>query len=166
MKKERDMMKKVLSLVVLLGLGMAVYAQDYKEVKRTKHNEKRERVQEKKEHKSPEEIAKIRTERLDKELKFTESQREQIYAIQLDQSKRQAEFSSKMRDLRKEQRAVMKETKEKFADTLTSEQQAQLKEKFAHVKRNKHMNKRGNFKMRKEHSPQQKGTIDKDNNDA
>jgi len=155
-------MKKLLSLVVLLsGLGVASYAQENQDPEVTRNKGKCEKMGHRMANKSPEELAKIKTERLDKELKFTDEQRSQVYAIQLDEAKRQAESRAKMGELRKEQREAMEENKEKMGEILTAEQQTQLKEKFAHVKKDKRMHRRGDFKMRKDRFERQKDTIEK-----
>lgn len=78
--------------------------------------------------KTPEEIAKLKTDRMDEKLKFTDEQREQVYAVHLDKLTKQREFQGEMRKMGKEKRLAMKESHEKIQELLTSEQKAALKE--------------------------------------
>ena len=91
-------MKKILALAALIGgLGFSTMAQEA-----PKSGKMKPRVGEKKEmvRKSPEEFAKIRTERLDKELKFTDAQREKVYKLNLEQAKKQQAYQSKVQDVK------------------------------------------------------------------
>lgn len=117
-------MKKVLSMAVLfLGLSAVTFAQE-----RGKENVKRtDKKHVVKKHegavKSPEELAKIRTERLDKTLKFTDKQRKEVYALNLEQAKKQHEHKEIRSKEMEARRKEMKANQEKFKNILTPEQQ-------------------------------------------
>src|SRR5690606_42045440 len=104
-------MKKILSFAVLFaGLGFLASAQDSTSIQKRDGKHRNRAAQTHFEKKSPEEIAKIRTERLDKELKFSDTQRKEVYAYNLDQAnkfKERAEIQKK----RSEERRVGKESR-------------------------------------------------------
>lgn len=132
-------MKKMLLLVGLMsGLTFATYAQEVqsKPVKRTDRGEKMI-------NKTPEEMATLQTERLDKDLKFTEAQKKQVYAIQLKSAQKQKEVMTDQKAGREAFREGMKQNQEELNKVLTPEQQNILKEKRA--QRGDHM--KGKRKM-------------------
>src|SRR5690606_27424586 len=83
------------------------------------------------EKKTPEELAKIRTERLDKTLKFTDKQREEVYAYNLDQAKKLKERAEARKGDRRALREEMQADRERFNKLLTPDQQKILSEKYA-----------------------------------
>src|SRR5690606_42021533 len=84
-------MKKALSLAVLFaGISLATFAQEHKEIDKRliKKERKHPRMVKKMEKQTPEEIAKLKTERLDKQLKFTDAQRNEVYAVKRSEERR------------------------------------------------------------------------------
>lgn len=137
-------MKKILSFAVLFaGLSVATFAQDKAPVKKGKFERiKKERVQ-----KTPEEIAKIRTERLDTELKFTDKQRQEVYSYNLEQAKKHKEKAQVRQKQRAQERAEMKADLEKFKSLLSAEQQKIMADKLA-KSQEKRFNKRDGQKRK------------------
>ena len=134
-------MKKILALAALVtGISFGTMAQEA-----PKKQDAKPRMQGKKEmtYKTPEEFAKIRTERLDKELKFTDAQREQVYKLNLEQAKKQKDRQSKMLQERNSQREEMRVHHEKFQKILTPEQQKLVKDKFAKGGKRDSLHRRG-----------------------
>lgn len=140
-------MKKLMLSIALSGLMLASFAQEKKDVKpETKemrastHKHKAGRMHEGFKNKTPEEVAKIKTDRMDQKLKFTDKQRKDIYAFNLKQAKDHQKLAAE----RKEHRAKMKKARvaehEKMLGLLTPEQQKVLKDSYAE-----------NRKMHKEH---------------
>lgn len=148
-------MKKVLSLAVLFaGISLATFAQEQKDTERSfKGERKQPRMEKKITPRTPEEIAKMKTEHLDKQLKLTDAQRAEVYAVQLEQAKRVAAHRDEMRKLQSKWREEMKGSQEKMGEILTPEQQQQLKEKYA-------QRGKGRFKGRKEEF-RKRGMIEK-----
>ncbi|HLT86340.1 MAG TPA: hypothetical protein VKZ57_02045 [Sphingobacterium sp.] len=148
-------MKKVLSLAVLFaGISLATFAQEQKDTERSfKKERKHPRMERKIANRTPEEIAKMKTEQLDKRLKFTDAQRTEVYAVQLEQAKRAATHRDEMRKLQSKWREEMKGSQEKMGEILTPEQQQQLKESYAQHRKGKFRGSKGEFRKR--------GTIEK-----
>lgn len=147
-------MKKIFTLAVLFtGLSVVSFAQDKSDNKRPDRKSPRKEYMV---NKSPEDIAKIRTARLDKELKFTDKQREEVYAYNLDKAKKLKQRS----EIRKKEHAAiqneMKVDRDRFKNLLTEDQQKIMKERI--VKRDgDRVHKRGqHFKSRKDGSPMRK----------
>jgi|GEM_PF-870661 len=124
-------MKKVLSLAVLfagLGIGYVTIAQEApKKVDSTEilNKENRNRVKKDRVAKTPEEMAKFRTERLTKALSLTEKQSADIYAIFLASAKSHGSVDKQnMTESQKEELKQLKQaTMEKVNKVLTPEQQ-------------------------------------------
>jgi Spy/CpxP family protein refolding chaperone len=116
-------MKKIFSFVALfVGVGMFASAQDNPSIEKKDRPSRGKFRHEQVEKKNPEEIAKVRTERLDKELRFTDKQRAEVYAYNLEQVtkfKERAEIKKKEREQAREE---MKIDREKFKNILTPEQ--------------------------------------------
>ena len=140
-------MKKLMLSIALSGLMLAGFAQEKKDVKpetkemrASRHKHKVGRMHEGFKNKTPEEVAKIKTDRMDQKLKFTDKQRKDIYAFNLKQAKDHQKLAAE----RKEHRAKMKKERvaehEKMLGLLTPEQQKVLKDSYAE-----------NRKMHKEH---------------
>lgn len=122
-------MKKILTIALLLSVfSFATMAQDgaMKGRNHGKHSDKKERVQQ-----SPEEIAKRRTDRLDKELKLTDSQRKEVYAIQLKDVKFKNQTKESRQKEHQNKKANRKASKEALNKILTPEQQQLMAEKTA-----------------------------------
>ena len=125
-------MKKALSFVVLFaGLGFLASAQDNTPTVKKDMRHRDKAVQERFEKKSPEEVAKIRTERLDKTLKFTDKQRREVYAYNLDQAKKYKDRAKARTADRKAMREEMNADRERFKKLLTPDQQKIMAEKYA-----------------------------------
>ncbi len=141
-------MKKILSLALLLtGISVATFAQDRQDVERSvKQDRKHARQERRVENRSPEEMAKMKTDRLDKALKFTDAQRKEVYAIQLDQAKRQKEHRVAMKKLQQKWSEEAKGSQDKLSRVLSTEQQSILQEKFANGRKERMMRKPGGFK--------------------
>ncbi|HMR19309.1 MAG TPA: hypothetical protein PKA53_08425 [Sphingobacterium sp.] len=143
-------MKKIFAFVALfVGIGLVASAQENQTQEKKNRKFHGKFRQERVEKKSSEEIAKIRTERLDKELKFTDKQRAEVYAYNLEQTKK---FRERAEVGQKQREAVRKEFKadhDKFKSLLTPEQQEILASK---VKANREkMSREGrHFKDRKD----------------
>src|SRR5690606_11960759 len=140
-------MKKTLFIAVLLGgfslttMAQASKVQDSDAKKERRHVRHERKIAER----SPEEIAKSKTDPLDETLKFTDAQRQDGCAIREDHAKRQAAHREELRKLHSEWRKEAKGSREKLHEVLTPEQQQLTKEKFADNKKVKGMRKRGMF---------------------
>lgn len=148
-------MKKILTFAALFaGLSISAFAQQQDSVKKVKH-EVRQEIKYKKnfrgdrsQSKTPEEIAKMKTDRLDSQLKFTENQKKEVYAYQLNQANkwkvkqeaRKADFEARKNEMKAEREAFMK--------LLTPEQQEQLKNKVAESRKDRVGRGEKNFKQR------------------
>lgn len=142
-------MKKVLSLAVLFaGISFATFAQEQVETKRPIKKDRKPRMEKKMERRTPEEIAKWKTERLDKQLSFTDAQRSEVYAVQLEQAKQATMHRKEMKTLQGKRRKDMKGAHEKMAEILTPEQQQQLKESYAQRRKGKFRASKRDFKKR------------------
>ncbi len=167
-------MKKALSIIaVLAGLSFSAFAQEVtneptKEVKNRKQNRTERKAFKRAELKSPEEMAKFRTERLDKQLKFSESQKKQVYAFELEKSKK---MHAKREAMKAERQARMKEFKaehETFKNLLTPEQQEMYKNKLAENRKHKfHRGGRdGKFQDMRRRRPDHTKPMIKENKDV
>lgn len=117
-------MKKIFTFVALfVGIGLVASAQERPTTEKKDRQFRGKFRQERVEKRNPEEIAKIRTERLDKKLKFTDKQRADIYAYNLDQVNKFKERAAVQKKLREAQREEYKADREKFKNMLTAEQQ-------------------------------------------
>lgn len=140
-------MKKIVTMAMLFtGLSLATFAQENNNgvtdsSERGKKHHRQERIMEKK---NPEEIAKIKTDRLDKELKFTDEQRAKVYAIQIEDAQKSAAYRDQMNAIRGTHRQEMKESHNKMSEVLTAEQNQALNDKFKTHKKRKMMHRRGN----------------------
>jgi protein CpxP len=144
-------MKKVLSLAVLFaGISLATFAQEQKDTERSfKKERKHPRMERKIANRTPEEIAKMKTEQLDKRLKFTDAQRTEVYAVQLEQAKRAATHRDEMRKLQSKWREEMKGSQEKMGKILTPEQKEQLKESYAQRRKGEAKGPRGEYREKR-----------------
>ncbi|PRD48322.1 hypothetical protein [Sphingobacterium haloxyli] len=132
-------MKKTLSLAVLFaGISLATFAQEEKGTRRPITKDRKPRM-EKRIHGTPEEVAKLKTVRLDKHLKFTDAQRAEVYAVQLAQAKQAAVHREEMKNLHDRKRGDMKDSRAKMNEILTAEQKELLERSYA-------QRHQGNFK--------------------
>lgn len=127
-------MKKVLSIaLVLSGISFLSLAQESpmrgKQSLRVKHQ--REIVQ-----KSPEEIAKLRTDRMTKELSLTDNQRQEMYALQLNKAQKREQALVSAKKQREERRAEIIAEKEQMNSILTPEQQKLITDKKVDSQKN------------------------------
>lgn len=142
-------MKKVLSLAVLFaGISLATFAQEQVDAKRPIKKDRKPRMEKKIERRTPVEIAKSKTDRLDKELKFTDAQRAEIYAVQLEQAESAVAHRKEMKTLQGKRWEDMKSSREKMGKILTSEQQEQLKESYAQRRKDKFDTPKREFRKR------------------
>ncbi|MFZ4262240.1 hypothetical protein ACFRAE_09360 [Sphingobacterium sp. HJSM2_6] len=136
-------MKKVLSIIaVLAGLSFSAFAQEVnneptKEVKNRKQHRTERKEFKRNLMKSPEEMAQFRTERLDKQLKFSESQKKQVYALELEKSKKILAKREAIKAERQAKLKAFKEEQETFKNLLTPEQQEIYKNKLADNRKHK-----------------------------
>lgn len=119
-------MKKILSVAILLSsISFATYAQQTPK-KDTRSDRKRTELVDK----TAEEIAKKRTDHIDKEVKLTEKQRKEVYALYLQEAKAKIEAEEKASQTGQ---VVSKNTKKGDNDEvhklLTPEQQKVLIDK-------------------------------------
>lgn len=139
-------MKKILSMAVFMaGLTGLTYAQSTNTEVDKRDSNKREIRQDRKgrmhmrnhagiSNKTPEEIAQAKTERLDKELKFSDQQKKDVYAYHLTKAQ---EWKAKAEARKAEREARMKEMKadrQEFENLLTAEQKEVYKNKLAEKK--------------------------------
>lgn len=143
-------MKKILSLTVLFaGISLAVFSQAQKENDKThKRGREHPRIERKMTHRTPEEIAKAKTEDLDQRLKFTDTQRNEVYAVQLEQAKQTAAHRDEMKALQSKWREERKGSQAKLGEILTPEQQQQLKESYVQRYKDNRKGTKGEFRKR------------------
>lgn len=150
---------KILAVTTLfVGLSIGAFAQDStknvqqeirKEVKHRKHfrNDRMDK-------KSPEEIAKHKTDLQDSKLKFTEDQKNEVYAFHLDKAQKRADKRKEMLAEREKRRSEMKVENQEFQQLLTAEQKEIFKNDIAEGrskragKRNKRYHQGRNNDMR------------------
>ncbi|CAM3624612.1 hypothetical protein SPPR111872_11330 [Sphingobacterium prati] len=132
---------------VLSGLMLTGFAQEKKELKSdTKeinapmHKHSKDRKHSGLRNKNPEEWAKIKTDRMDQKLKFTDQQRKEVYAFHLKQAQDHKKIAAERKLYREKMRKQRTADHKKMMALLTPEQQKTLKDSYAE-----------NHKMRKEH---------------
>lgn len=114
-------MKKLLVLGgLILGFGSVSLAQEV-QVERTgaRQGVKREHKQ----RLSPEEVAKLRTNRMDAIVELTPEQRKQVYKLSLEETKKFQQGRRQAGEARKESRIAAKENQTAIESLLTPEQQ-------------------------------------------
>lgn len=137
-------MKKILSLAVFVaGLTGMTYAQSIDTTKKEVRQERRHgRMHIKKQgmmNKTPEEIAQAKTDRMDKQLKFSEAQKKEVYAFHLNKAQAWKEEAAARKEERMARIQDMKADREAFEKMLTPEQKEIYKNKMAD-RRKEHMN--------------------------
>lgn len=147
-------MKKIWTLIALfVGIGFAASAQTEQPTQEKERMRRGKLRHERMEKRSPEEIAKLHTERLDKKLNFSEEQRADIYAYHLDRAKK---FSTRAEALKKQREARMQELKsdrQKLKDLLTAEQQDLLAKEMKDSRKKMLRERRGDQDGRRGHRP-------------
>ncbi|MEI5983869.1 MULTISPECIES: hypothetical protein [Sphingobacterium] len=131
-------MKKIFTIAALVaGISFSALSQEKKEeVRQDVKKERRMKIDRKEmKPKSPEEIAKLKTEHMDKELKFTEAQKKEVYVFQLEKAKKMEAKRNEMIAAREIHRKEMKAEQDAFQKLLTPEQLAIFKDKLADGKR-------------------------------
>lgn len=140
-------MKKIIAITVL---ATCLYSISSAQERKTR-NDKRTHFKREIQNYNPEEVAKIRTERLDKKLNFSESQKQEIYNLELDKAKRHKEVKEKQKQMHEELRKEHQADRETLQKLLTPEQQELLKEKEKIAQDKKGKFKRSQFKSGKKH---------------
>lgn len=126
-------MKKFLSMLTLaVGVATFSFAQTNEGNERTRGRKIDGR--EWKEAKAPEDLAKIRTERLVEELQLTDAQKNEIYALTLEHAKRLSDGMSEIKNGHQAIREDAKTTDAAIRNVLTDTQQEQLDAKREEVK--------------------------------
>lgn len=134
----------IVILIALIGLN-TTFAQVNDDVKKPK--------------KTPEEIAKMVTDRMQKRLNLTDAQYQSIYDIMLaritERRKEREQFQGEQKAFRETQREKNKAAREQIKSILTDEQKAQIKEmrkqkKMEKGKKNKEGRKHKNRNKNKE----------------
>ncbi|MGV6945316.1 hypothetical protein [Sphingobacterium kyonggiense] len=126
-------MKKVFAIAALIaGVTFAASAQDKKpEVRQEVQKERKMKVDHQRKAKSPEEVAKLKTEHMDKALKLTEQQKQDIYKFHLDKAKKLEVKREELMKAREVHRKEMRAEHETLKKLLTPEQQELYKNKLA-----------------------------------
>ncbi|PRD57277.1 hypothetical protein C5749_08795 [Sphingobacterium gobiense] len=143
--------------MLFAGISLATFAQEEKGTRRPITKDRKPRM-EKKIQRTPEEIAKLKMEHLDKYLKFTDAQRSEVYAIQLEQAIQAVAHREEMKNLHDKKREDIKDSREKMSEILTTEQKELLKKSYA-------QRHKGNFKRTKRDF-RKRGMIEKKMTDA
>src|SRR5690606_25174372 len=126
------MKKNVLMAILFTGISLASFGQENTEVKveGQKHRMRHAHREHTMKNKTPEQIATIKTERLDKQLKFTDQQREQVYAIQFEDAQKNVAFREQMNALRENYSMERKGSHDKLNELLDADQKQVLASKF------------------------------------
>ena len=145
-------MKKLMLSLLLSGVMFAGFAQEKANItENVNHDGHRSGKREfKLDKKSAEEIAQLRTDRMDQKLKFTDKQRKEIYSLQLDQAKKDkknfADRKATMEQMKKDRMAQ----REKLMKNLNPDQQKLYKESFAENHKQHRMRKSEDRPMRRD----------------
>lgn len=149
------MKKIVVFALTFLGISLASIAQE--KVDSVKHTRGKKHPRSEFINKTPEELAQMKTNRLDKDLKFTEAQKKEVYALNLKYAQEQKlrfEQRKKEMEARKQE---MKAERENLFNILTPEQQEVMKNKIANDKgsgfrKRGHGERKRNFEKRQQDS--------------
>ncbi|WP_286860965.1 MULTISPECIES: hypothetical protein [Sphingobacterium] len=140
-------MKKLMLSLALSGLMLTGFAQekedlksDTKEMSAPINRHSKDRKHDGLKNKNPEELAKIKTDRMDQKLKFTDQQRKEVYAFHLKQAQDHKKIAAERKLYREKMRRQRAADHKKMMALLTPEQQKTLKDSYAE-----------NHKMHKEH---------------
>ena len=131
-------MKKLMLSLALSGLMLTGFAQekkdhksDTKEMTAPLHKHSKDRKHDGLKNKNPEELARIKTDRLDQKLKFTDQQRKEVYAFHLKQAQDHKKIAAERKLYREKMRKQRVADHEKMMGLLTPEQQKTLKDSYA-----------------------------------
>ncbi|GAA4168954.1 hypothetical protein [Sphingobacterium ginsenosidimutans] len=131
-------MKKLMLSLALSGLMLTGFAQEKKDLKSdTKemtaplHKRSKDKKHDGLKNKNPEELAKIKTDRMDQKLKFTDQQRKEVYAFHLKQAQDHKKIAAERKLYREKMRKQRAADHEKMMGLLTPEQQKTLKDSYA-----------------------------------
>lgn len=133
--------------LALSGLILTGFAQekedlksDTKEMSAPMNKHSKDRKHDGLKNKNPEELAKIKTDRMDQKLKFTDQQRKEVYAFHLKQAQDHKKIAAERKLYREKMRRQSAADHKKMMALLTPEQQKALKDSYAE-----------NHKIHKEH---------------
>ncbi len=141
-------MKKILSLAVLMsGLVFTSMAQEGpRKGKDSRRGDSKMEMR----NKTPEQIAQMRTDRLDQKVKLTDKQKKEVYSLHLNEAKshkKQSEVRNKQHDARKKE---MQASREKLNKILTPEQQRMVADRSGKHDSKRLHKKEGNNKPMRE----------------
>lgn len=156
-------MKKIWTFIALfIGIGFVASAQTDQTANEKGRRQYGKVRQERVEKRTPEEIAKMRTERLDKKLNFSEQQRSEIYAYHLDKAKKfdsRAEAAKKDRQIRRQE---MQADRDKLKEILTPEQQELLAKDMREGREKMTRERRGNHDKKRSERPRMHRKMEKE----
>lgn len=145
--------------LALSGLMLTGFAQEKKDLKSQaeevnvptskkwdgrKHNDLK--------NKNPEEQARIKTDRMDQKLKFTDQQRKEVYAFHLKQAEDHKKIAAERKLYREKMRKQRAADHKKMMSLLTPEQQKALKDSYTENHRSHRQHWKKNRQMRKDES--------------
>lgn len=152
-------MKKLFILLgVLVGLSSVSFAQE-QEGKKAKGKKSMKR--EWKKDFSPEDMANKRTEHLDKIVSLSEEQKEQVYALTLENAQKAKERKDVTRKDREIMRQRFKAHQEAMNNILTAEQQELLKEQRVAARKDYQPRGKRNFEGKRNYRKPVKDTENK-----
>lgn len=144
------MKKTIIAAVLLAGLATSGMAQEKANRVQTRHGGQNDRGRNKIE--SPEQQARLATDRMDKQLSLTDKQKSEVYKINLNRAKNMAVAREKAQKQRlqeiKKMESERAESEKKLNRVLNNEQQA----KYASLKKSreeKFKNRKGRFDRKK-----------------
>ena len=152
------MKRLVILLGVLVGLSSMTFAQE-KDGKRT--GKKKSFKKEWNKNHASEEMAKIKTERLDEMVNLSESQKEQVYALHLENAGKKKELKEVTRKDRELMMQRFKAHQEAISGILSTEQQELLKEKRIAVRKDHQPRGKRNLEVKVKHRKGDKPSDDK-----
>ncbi len=150
-------MKKLMLSLALSGLMLTGFAQEKKDLKSEggdrnvpmhKHLDGRKHDDLK--NKNPEEQAKIKTDRMDQKLKFTDQQRKEVYAFHLKQAEDRKKIAAERKLYREKMRKQRAADHKKMMSLLTPEQQKALKDSYTENHRTHRQHWKKSRQMRKD----------------
>lgn len=143
-------MKKIVSFLMLfLSIGFFASAQDNTTINKEKMKRHRKVNRERVERKTPEQMAKLRTDRLDQTLKFTDKQRKEVYELNLAQANKHVDRMRLHKERKESMRQEMKAEHERFNNLLTPDQKKIWQEKIADQRNRKFEGREGRSKGKK-----------------
>ncbi|MEZ0453966.1 hypothetical protein ACR78Z_09800 [Sphingobacterium thalpophilum] len=159
-------MKRLMLSLALSGLMLTGFAQEKKDTKaeakgiNVAAHKHRDRKHDSLKNKTPEEVAKIKTDRMDQKLKFTDKQREEVYAFHLRQAQDHKKIAAERKLYREKMRKQRKADHEKMMSLLTPEQQQTLKDAYAENRKTHRFQWKKEREMRKQEFKKQDAVRD------